>query len=185
MGSIAPARWKAEVPVDEPLRASIPGWSIGRIADSADVDAFQLCCFPISQMAVWLDQRSVGAWRFVRRERVAGRVSIQYRSFQFEQLADARIFVSAWSAEILRLRVFSIKHQIAESGFRSGSETAQEREMRSRESRPSRGRLDDAIVWLVDVWPLQCRARSLERLSRQPRHRQLQELVTTGHGGDG
>lgn len=182
MGSVAPSRWTAEVPVDEPLRASIPGWSIGRIGDSADVDAFQLFCVPFSHMAMWLDQRSVGAWRFVRRERVAGRVSIQYRSFQFEQLADARFFVSAWSAEILRLRVFSIEHQIAEIGFLSGYETAQERERC--ESRPSRGRLDDVIVWLVDVWPLRCRARSLERLRRQPTHRQLQELVVNGHGGD-
>ena len=184
MGSVAPDKWTAEVPVDEPLRTSIPGWSIGRIADSADVDAFRLCCLPFSQMATWLHQRSVGAWQFVRRERIAGRVSLRYRAFQFEQLADACFFASAWSAEILRLRVFSVEHQIAETGFLSGFETAQEREVRVHESRPSRGRLDDMIVWLVDVWPLRRRARFLERLRHRPTHRQLQELVATGHRGD-
>ena len=185
MAPVGRFAWTAEVAIDEPIRSSLAMWSVGRITDSEEVDAFRLCCLPFSQMAAWLDQRSVGAWRFVRRERIAGRVSIQYRSFQFEQLADARFFASAWSAEILRLRVFSVEHQIAETGFLSGFETAQEREMRRRKSRPSRGPLDDMIVWLVDVWPLRRRARSLERLHRRPTHRQLQELVTTDHGGDG
>ena len=184
MAPVERSTWVAEVAIDEPIRSNLAMWSVGRIGDSDQDDALRLFCLPFSEMAAWLDRRAVGDWRFVRRERVLGRVSLEYRSFQFKQLADARFFASAWSAEILRLRVFSLEHQIAKTGFLSGHETAQEREMRRCEPRPSRGRLDDVIVWLVDVWPLRCRARSLERLRRQPTHRQLQELVATGHGGD-
>ena len=185
MAPVGRSTWVAEVAIDEPVGSNLAMWSVGRITDSAQVDGLCLCCLPLSEMAAWLDRRSVGDWRFVRRERVLGRVSLEYRSFQFKQLADARFFAAAWFAEILQLRLISIEIQIAETGFLSGQETDQERMMHLRESRLSRTCLDEAIVWLIDVWPLRRRARALERLRRRPMHRQLRELVTIGgHGGD-
>lgn len=185
MGSVVPDKWTAEVPIDEPLRSSMPMWSIGRITGSVTDLDLEPGSNLLGEMATWLQQRSVGAWRFVERERVSGRASLLYRCFQFEQEADGRLFAETWAEALIGLRLNSLQGQFAELGHSATFEIEVEGEAPGRKKRAIRDRLDDAIAHVVDVWPLRRRARTLEKLRRRLTHRKLRELVTIDHGGDG
>ena len=179
MASVAPSKWTAEVPIDEPIRSSIPIWSIGRIVGSAtDLDV-EPGSVSFDDMVDWLRQRSIGAWRFIERERVSGRVSLLYRAFEFERIADANLFAATWSDALIQLRMTSLGKQIAHIVSPAGEhEIVSGREPHHRSRHRGAGRFDVVLSWLLDVLPVRLRARSLVRLRRRPEHRRLGALVT-------
>ena len=164
MGSVTPNKWTAEVAIDEPDRSSLPGWSIGHLKGSVTNIDVEPGSAPLTNMVEWLGQHSTGAWRFVERERVSGRTSLLYRTFEFEQSADAILFATAWWDALVQMRVESVDRQIA--SVTSASANAGGVQF-----------LDRALTWLLDETPLRLRARSLMRLRGKSSHRQIGELV--------
>lgn len=156
-------KWAAEVAIDEPLRSNLPIWSLGRIVSADTTLDRKHDLGPLNQMAAWLRQRSVGCWRFVKRERVTGRVSVCYRAFKFEQIADARHFAQAWANALITMRAASLERQV--------------KDFMSPRGRRGTEWVDHVLAWLLDYLPTQVRRRSLLRLRGLPVRRQIDELV--------
>lgn len=60
--------WSAEVPIDESPRPCGHGSTPRPEVEAEIVNEIARCTIPISEMSDWLDQRSVGEWRLVRRD---------------------------------------------------------------------------------------------------------------------
>ena len=146
--------WAAEVPISEPDRSSIPMWTIKHVKSSTTVLRIALGSHLLDEMATWLQHRSTGAWRFIERERVSGRASVLYRSFQFERQEDACEFVRAWSDALIQLRIASLQTSLRDAS-------------RSAPSLSLQDYVGYALTFLVDVLPSRWRIAHLNRLRRR------------------
>lgn len=186
MASLTSSKWTAEVAIDESLRSSLAIWSLGRVNGAVTVLDVEPGAAPMSDMTAWLHQRSVGGWRLVERERVSGRVSLVSRGFEFEQIADAKLFAAAWTDAIIQLRVASLDREIAHLIVQPESATGLSGRGHYGSLRlRGAGRLDVVLTWLLDVVPVRLRARSLRRLQSLSERSRIEALVTPVPYGQG